>query len=136
MVRLWLASMLSVWGNIPGLSGSLVPVIATTSGPNVLASVFGLPVLETYLSVNQKANWGPGCYWMPVPPGFADGAISIVQQQSSIHQTIIPFVGGYEMSPSAKRVNYSGYGETDITELASPFKTSSNEGVTTQTTLD
>ncbi len=110
-------------GSIPGAIGSLVPITATTSGQGIPATAFGLPVLETYLSENQRANWGPGCYWMPIPPGLIDTGISVVTQELLISHHVIPIALGYEFSPPAKKVAMGSGARSRVEDLDSPFAT-------------
>jgi len=109
-------------GALPGTWGSLVPVVATTSGTGIPATVFGLPVQEAWLSVSQGENWGPGCYWMPAPPGLADGGVSVITQESTIVHKVIPFAPGYEMFPPGKEITMlAGAQSVAVKDLDNPF---------------
>lgn len=112
-------------GAVPGISGSLVPILATTSGRGLKAKIFGLDVQEAWMTPRQKEKWrrfdSLGCYWMPMPPGLIDGAISVIQQDSAIQHTVIPMAIGYAMSPPAKLVQKLA-DEISVTDLDNPFE--------------
>jgi hypothetical protein len=104
-------------GYIPGVAGNQYPLVATTSGEGVPATVFGIPVSESWLSEKQKRNWGAGCYWLPVIPGLIDGALSLVFQDSVISHRIIPAMQGYKMNPPGKLVIMKDGGDVIISNL-------------------
>jgi hypothetical protein len=127
------ASVIEI-GSIPGAIGSLVPVFATTSGEGVPAKIFGMPVDVAWLSEKQKQNWGSGCYWLPVVPGFADGGIALLSQTSVISHRVIPVMQGYKMSPPAKLIALqSGIdnGNASVTSLDSAYDLSGENSPST-----
>lgn len=115
-------------GSEPGIAGSALPLLAVTRGQATPAFIFGSPTVgiavdESWLSAEQKQNWGPGCYWFPVLPGLAEALVGTIRQESYINARVIPVAPGYEMSPPAKYVNKSvNTGVLTVEDLTSGFE--------------
>ncbi len=93
---------------MPGklLDGALgfTPILGLTSGRATPATVGEIPVLDAYLSAEQRARWGPGCYWMPFPitvvNALENGLFTAIAGDSGrVYPTIrvIPITPGYRL---------------------------------------
>lgn len=123
-------------GVLPGTLGSALPMVATTQGGALPATVFGIPVVTELLSEQQQQNWGPGCYWMPMPPGWADlvGSAVSTSQEGLRFMKVFPMVVGYEMTPVAKHVTLAD-GEAIITDSSNVFNINA-DGDSVETTAN
>ena len=124
------------YGMMPGTIGSAIPMMATTSGEGVPATVFGIVIDPSYLSENQRENWGPGCYWMPVPPGWVELVYDPFHRgEEMMSLTVFPLSASHMISPPGKIVY--GFGDdVSITHTDNPFNINGASHTRTETTAD
>jgi len=87
------------------------PILGITSGRATPATVGAVPVLDAYLSAEQRAGWGPGCYWLPFPISSLQvvvaaltGAVGAVTGERGVERRdirVIPIVPGYHLDHAA-----------------------------------
>ena len=94
------------------VSAGTPPLIAVTSSRNANAqlyfpgSVIPVAVKLSWLSEQQRAAWGSGCYWMPLPPGPLGvlGAIATGNQAASIRVAPVSPDARFSSAPGARDV--------------------------------
>jgi len=107
------------------------PIAGITSGQATPATFGVIPVLvNVYLSKEQKARWGPGCYWMPFPistvqlmaEAVAPLAVATGGPPTEFRDIrVIPITPGYHLDHAALGVSFMS-GTPDIKSFDSPLQ--------------